>query len=348
MNTTPVRPEHEFDVDALGAFLRARLADATPVAQVSQFSAGQSNPTFMLTSAQGRKFVLRKKPPGVLLPSAHMIDREFRVMSALADSGFPVPPPRLFCDDESVIGTAFYLMDFVPGRIIEDPLLPDLSRAQRTSVYTSLAQTLAALHTRSVADLSLTDFGKQGDYISRQIKRWSRQYESCKTEYIEEMETLIEWLPQNIPAPDETCVVHGDYRLGNVILNEDETGVLGVLDWELATLGHPLSDLAYCCLPYHLPADTGVLAGLEGADLAALGIPDEAEFLRCYANAAGRDLPEEWSFYIAFSFFRLAAIVQGVFDRGLKGNASAANATQYGERTIMFARAGHNCISASL
>jgi aminoglycoside phosphotransferase (APT) family kinase protein len=323
---TPVREAHRFDERALASFLDQRLGGSVPL-RIAQFEGGQSNPTFLLERGADR-LVLRKKPPGRLLPSAHQVDREYRVMSALRKTGVPVPETIALCEDDSVLGTAFFVMRYVPGRVIADPRLPGFAPAERTALFDDLARVLAALHTVDPASVGLADFGRPGNYYTRQISRWSRQYLDSKTDDVASMEALMEWLPANVPDSDETSIVHGDYRLGNCILHPSEPRIAAVLDWELSTLGHPLADLAYFCQSYHSEATPG--SSLVGVDLAANGIPDEPRFVARYCELAGRAAIDHWAFYMVFVMFRSAAIVQGVYKRGLDGNASSAHAHQFG------------------
>ena len=335
---TEVREAHRLDLDRLGEYLATHLPQFPGPLSARQFKDGQSNPTYLLKSGE-RNFVLRKKPPGKLLRGAHLVEREFRVISALSGQGFPVPGALHICEDESVIGTPFYVMAHVAGGVCQDAALPGMTPAERGAVYSSMAEVLAQLHAIDWNAAGLADYGKHGDYIRRQIALWSRQYEAAKTEEIADMDRLMAWLPENIPPGDETSLVHGDYRLGNIILAPDEPKIAAVLDWELSTLGHPLTDLAYNCLPYPLPAEVKNPPGLSGIDLAALGIPEENEHIAAYCRAAGRaeGIPH-WPFYIAFAMFRLASISQGVYARALQGNASAPNAMEFGERTKQLAR----------
>lgn len=333
--TIPVREAHAFDVRELKTYLADKLPGVDGPLEVLQFKGGQSNPTFWLATAD-RAYVLRKKPPGDLLPSAHQIEREYRVISALAETDVPVPTARLLCEEAGVIGTPFYVMDHVEGRVFRDPALPKLAPTERAAVYDAMNATMAALHSVDYAAVGLADYGKVGGYLDRQVKRWSGQYEASKTDEVAEMETLLAWLADNIPAADEIAIAHGDFRLENMIFHPTEPKVLAVLDWELSTLGHPLSDLAYCCMLYHI-AIPGV-GGLVGLDLEAAGIPDEAAFLESYRQRTGRDEIEDWVFFQAFSFFRLAAIAQGVYKRGLQGNASSADALNFGQAVAMLAK----------
>jgi aminoglycoside phosphotransferase (APT) family kinase protein len=276
--------------------------------------------------------VLRKKPPGPLLASAHQVDREHRIMSALSATRVPVPQMRAFCADESVIGTPFYVMDYLEGRVFRDAALPGLAPAERAAIYDELNATLAALHQVDFESLGLGDYGRPGDYFERQARRWTTQYRGAETEHIPEMETLIEVLPTRIPADRSTTIAHGDYRLENVMFHPTEPRLIAVLDWELSTLGHPLADLSYNCMLYYFGAGFGATVGFAGQDLKALGIPSEQEYIAAYCKRTGRDGIPNWDFYMAFSMFRLASIVQGVYKRGLDGNAASTTATQYGQR----------------
>jgi aminoglycoside phosphotransferase (APT) family kinase protein len=335
---TEVRAAHRIDLAALSDYFARQVPELAGPVSARQFKDGQSNPTYLI-EAGGRRYVMRKKPPGKLLRGAHLVEREFRAISALSAQGFPVPQAIHLCEDESVIGTTFYVMSHVPGGICQNPALPGMTAEERGAIYASMAGVLARLHAVDWRAAGLADYGKEGNYIERQIALWSRQYEAAKTDEIADMDALMAWLPENVPPGDETGLVHGDYRLGNIILAPDAPKVAAVLDWELSTLGHPLTDLAYNCLPYHLPAGQDNLPGLIGADLAALGIPSEEEHIAAYCRAAGRTGGiARWPFYIAFSMFRLASISQGVYARALQGNASAPNAMEFGDRAKQLAR----------
>ena len=327
--TRPVAPQHAFDLERFGAWLRDKIQPGAANVEVAQFKGGQSNPTYLVT-ADERRYVLRRKPPGKLLPSAHAIDREYRVISALAGSDVPVPRTFALCEDDQVIGTAFYLMDYVAGRVFWDPRLPEHDAAGRRAIHDEINRVIAALHSVDPGAVGLGDFGKTGEYIARQVSRWTRQYQASETEKIEAMDHLIAWLPANIPACDETRVVHGDYRIDNVIFHPDEPRIVAVLDWELSTLGHPLADFAYHCMVWRIPP--GVFRGLAGTDFAAQGIPTEREYLDLYCRRTGRDCvpARDWEYYIAYNLFRIAAIAQGVMARALQGNASSAEALQTG------------------
>src|SRR5574341_693104 len=326
--TAEVREQHRFDVGALERYMREHVAGFTGSLTVKQFRGGQSNPMYYVT-AGGKEYVLRRKPPGKLLPSAHAVDREYRIITALGATGFPVPRTYALCQDDSVIGTAFYVMDCVHGRVITDPKIPGLEPRERRAIYDSLNETLARLHTVDFQKIGLADFGRSGSYFARQIHRWTQQYRASETETIEAMERLIAWLPAHLPADDETTLVHGDFRLGNTIVHPTEPRIAAVLDWELSTLGHPLADLAYNCLPYRFTRET--FDGFAGEPLPP-GIPSEEEYLRAYCQRTGRPSIPDWDFYIAFSMFRLSAIAQGIMGRVLAGTANDPNARARGER----------------
>jgi aminoglycoside phosphotransferase (APT) family kinase protein len=335
--TRPVSEQHAFDVQALAGWLASRLPGFEGPLAVEQFKGGQSNPTFKLATP-GATWVMRAKPGPAsrLLPSAHAIEREYRVMAALGAQGFPVPRMHALCADESVIGRAFYVMGFVDGRVLWDQSLPGMSRAQRASTYDEMNRVISALHSVDVAAAGLTDFGRPGNYFERQIARWSKQYAASVTEPIEAMDRLIEWLPAHMPASaldaSKVSVVHGDFRLDNLVFDPTEPRVLAVLDWELSTLGHPLADFSYHCMAWHIPP--GAFRGIGGLDLAALGIPSESEYVRRYCERSGLATPgaleRDWNFYLAYNLFRIAAILQGIAKRAEDGTASSAQARQSG------------------
>ena len=325
---TEVRSGHRFDEAALEAYMHQHVEGYQGPLTLRQFEGGQSNPTFLLQSPSG-DYVLRKQPPGELLPSAHQVNREYRVMQALAQSDVPVPEMHALCEDPAVIGTKFYIMQKVPGRVFTEALLPNLRPEERRAIYRDLARVLAALHSVDYTAVGLGDFGKPGNYYARQISRWSKQYLASKTEELESMENLIRWLPEHLPEADETVIVHGDYRLGNVLIHPTRPEISAVLDWELSTLGHPLADLGYICQDYHTSSYNS--EGLGRSDISDFGIPTEQEFINDYLSFSGRPSIENWNFYIIYNLFRSAAIVQGVYKRGLDGNASSAMALEYGE-----------------
>ncbi len=305
--------------------------------ELSPFVGGQSNPTFRLAAGDAL-YVLRKKPNGVLLPSAHAIDREFRLLSSLAASGLKLPKVHLYCDDATVIGTPFYVMEHLDGRVFRDPRLPDLGPVDRAAVYDEMNRAIAMLHGVDFVASGLADFGRAENYLQRQIERWTKQYRATETRVLPAMERLIEWLPAHLPAAAATTLVHGDFRLENLIFHPTEPRLLGIVDWELATLGHPLADLAYNCLPYHLPEFA--FGGMRDEALAA-GIPDETDYLARYCRRAGRTSVGDWGFYVAFALFRLAAILQGVLKRALDGNAASPDGLARG-------RLGEVCAVAAL
>jgi aminoglycoside phosphotransferase (APT) family kinase protein len=312
---------HVLDLDALAAYLADRLDGVTPPLTARQFAGGMSNPTFELTDAAGRRYVLRKKPPGDLLPSAHAVDREFRIMSALKDTAVPVAEPLVLCMDDDVLGQAFYVMAHVDGRVFRELELPGMAPAERAAIYDAMNDTLAKLHCVDWRAAGLSDFGREGGYAGRQVKRWTGQYQASATDRLPAMDRLIDWLPENVPAKAETTIAHGDFRLENMIFHPSEPRVLAVVDWELSTLGDPLADLAYNSLPWHMPDPRR--GDLRDNDPAETGIPAEADYLAAYAGRTGRADTGDWTFYQALSLFRLGAIAQGVYKRGLDGNATS-------------------------
>ncbi|WP_296871096.1 phosphotransferase [Tibeticola sp.] len=337
VGTRPVAEAHAFDVDRLSDWLREHLSDFAGPLQVEMFKGGQSNPTYKLLTPQ-RSYVMRAKPGPVakLLPSAHAIEREYRVMKAL--EGTPVPVARMLalCEDEAVIGRAFYVMEFVDGRVLWDQSLPGMTPAQRGEIYDEMNRVIAALHCVDPAAVGLADYGRPGNYFERQIARWSKQYQASITQPIEAMDRLIDWLPAHIPprARDDRLVriVHGDYRLDNLMFDATQPRVRAVLDWELSTLGHPLADFSYHCMSWHIPP--GAFRGIGGLDLAALGIPSESDYIRRYCERTGLATPDElaadWNFYMAYNLFRIAAILQGIAKRVEAGTASSAQARASG------------------
>ena len=324
---------------ALAAYLEAHVPEFRGPLASTKFKGGQSNPTYRIDAASGT-YVLRRKPPGQLLASAHAVDREFRVLTALHGGAVPVARPLHLCTDESIIGSMFYLMEFMDGRIFWDPSLPGLAADERAAYFDALIATLAALHRVDVAAVGLADYGKPGNYFARQISRWSEQYRASQTRKIPAMDALIDKLDARCPADDDTvALTHGDYRIDNLMFHPTEPRVIAVVDWELSTLGHPLADLGYFCMALRLPRNPA-LPGLAGLDRAELGIPDEASMLARYSELSGRPIPEDWPFVVAFSFFRLAAIAQGVAKRAQQGNASSEKAVQAGQMTELLAQTG--------
>jgi aminoglycoside phosphotransferase (APT) family kinase protein len=340
----PVLPQHRFDEAALFAYLADHVegfsGEARPgQLRLRQFQGGQSNPTFLIETPSAN-YVLRKKPPGRLLPSAHQIDREYRIQKAL-EGTIPVARMLHFCADPAIIGTEFYVMQHVKGRVFHDVTMPGVSPADRGAIQRSLIETIAALHRADYTELGLADFGRPDHYVSRQIERWTKQYEASKTEELPAMNNLIAWLRANIPERDESAVVHGDFRLGNMIIHEAEPRVIAVLDWELSTLGHPLADLAYCCMSYHMPPGSGpAYAGYQGMDMKAHGLMTETEVLSLYAARTGRQAVEHWRFFMGFSMFRSAAIVEGVYARALAGNAADQRAHRMHDMCVLVSKTG--------
>jgi aminoglycoside phosphotransferase (APT) family kinase protein len=325
--TKDVAEPLRFDPARLEAYLEREVKGFAGPLTVKQFRGGQSNPTYLLETP-ARKYVLRRKPPGKLLPSAHAVDREFRVIAALSAQGFPVAEPVIYCADEAVTGTAFYVMGFVEGRVFWNPEMPGSNPAERKAVYDAMNATLSRLHSFEPAAIGLSDFGRGENYVARQVDRWSKQYRASETQKIDAMERLIEWLPAHIPPAGPPRLVHGDYRLDNMILHRSEPKVLAVLDWELSTIGDPLADFTYHLMQWHMPPeDTGAGTGsLAGFDLAALGIPSLAEYVEMYRARTGLDPRPQLSTYLAYNFFRIAAILQGIAGRVRDGTATSEHA----------------------
>ncbi|KAL6056926.1 Phosphotransferase family protein [Balamuthia mandrillaris] len=351
-HTGPVREAHRFSQENLCQYMRLHVRPFSGhIRHLAQFDGGQSNPTFWIMDTDNRQYVLRKKPPGKLLPSAHAVEREYQIIRALQDTPVPVPKTYCLCEDASVLGTPFYIMEYLQGRVLRDPLLPEYTPAQRAAIYDAMNETLAKLHNVDVASLPDnfgTSFGRPGNYYARQVSRWSSQYEKSRTEHIPAMESLIEWLRAHIPSDDSKTVsiVHGDFRLENLIFHPTEAKVIAVLDWELSTLGHPLADLAYNCMPYVLPAGMqGTYPGLMGIDLASLGIPTQEQYVAAYCKRTHRKGIDNWPFYLSFSIFRSAAILQGVYKRAQQGNASSTKAKQVGAMAGALAALGWQLVS---
>lgn len=339
VGTMPLQQKNVFDVARVEEYMRSHVEGFRGTLNVQQFKGGQSNPTFML-DAGGARYVLRRKPPGKLLRTAHAVDREYRVITALRDSEVPVPRTYCLCEDERVIGTPFYIMEYKDGRVLWDGSLSGMSNAERTAIYDEMNRVICALHSVDYRALALADYGKPGNYFERQIGRWAKQYRASETESISAMERLIEWLPAHIPAGEETSIVHGDFRLDNVMFARDEPRMIAVLDWELSTLGHPLADFSYHMLSWYLRPDD--FRGLLGIDLASLGIPLAQAYINRYCQRTGRAPiePEAWTFYLAYNMFRLAAILQGIMGRAVDGTASSAHALATGQLARPVAEAG--------
>jgi aminoglycoside phosphotransferase (APT) family kinase protein len=335
----------ELDLEKLQTYLEQNIAGFSGELSAEKFPGGQSNPTFKI-SAGGKHYVLRRKPPGELLKSAHAVDREYRVITALQDTDVPVAETYCMCEDDSIIGSMFYVMEYMDGRIFWDPTLPEVSAEDRAAIYDEMNRVLAALHNVDVAAVGLSDFGRPGNYFERQIGRWTKQYRASETNDEPAMEKLMEWLPANMP-PDDGVVslVHGDYRLDNLMFHPTEPRIIAVLDWELSTLGHPLADLSYQCMAWMLPQGKGGILGLGGVDRAALAIPSDEDYIARYCQRTGRDNIENWTFYLVFCFFRLAAILQGIKKRAEIGTASSAEASSRGSMVAPLAEAGVSLIN---
>lgn len=324
--TREIRDAHQFDVGQLEEYMLSHVEGFHGPLSVRQFKGGQSNPTYLVESSSG-KYVMRRKPPGKLLKSAHAVDREFRVISALYAADFPVPRPYVLCKDEDVVGTMFFVMEFIEGRIFWELDLPGLDAQQRTEIYDNVGKTIAQLHSFDHEKIGLGDYGKPGNYFTRQISRWSKQYYASETGKVEAMDKVIEWLPEHIPDDESVSVVHGDFRLDNLVIHPTEPRVLAVLDWELSTIGHPLGDFTYHLMAWQTPEIGIGSSGLLGKDLEALGIPSEDEYVAAYCERTGRPdgIPNR-DFYSAYNFFRIAAILQGIAGRVRDGTAASAHA----------------------
>jgi aminoglycoside phosphotransferase (APT) family kinase protein len=332
--TQPVRERHRIDAERLEAWMRANVPGFRGELDVAQFKGGQSCPTYRV-EAGGTRYVVRRKPPGQLLASAHAVDREYRVLSALQDTGVPVPRTFALCTDESVIGTWFYVMECVEGRVLWEPTLPDCKPAERFAIYDSLNETLARLHSVDWQSLGLADFGRPGNYFARQLSRWTKQYQASQTEIVPEMDALMEWLPRTIPAGDETRLIHGDFKLDNTILHPTEPRVIAILDWEISTLGHPLGDFTYLCMPWF---ESGAFSKL---DLAAYGLPSLDAYAAAYCARTGREKIASFDWYAAYQMYRAACIYQGIVGRVRDGTAASDNASTVADVVPTFARTAY-------
>ena len=339
LGTKPVTQRQLFDVAALEKWMSLEVTGFKGPLVVEQFKGGQSNPTFKLVTAN-ETYVMRAKPGPVakLLPSAHAIEREFKVMAALGQTDLPVAKMIAICTEESVIGRAFFIMEFVDGRVLWDPALPGMTPAERAAVFDEMNRVIARLHQVDYASIGLTDFGKAGSYFERQIGRWTKQYRASETENIEAMNQLIDWLPQHIPPGEETSIVHGDYRLDNLIFHPTEPRILAILDWELATLGHPLADFAYHCMAWHVPPSA--FRGIAGLNLQELGIPDFQSYVAAYCQRTGRAGIENFEYYLAYNLFRMAGILQGIMKRVVEGTAASEQAMEMGKAARPMAELG--------
>lgn len=326
--TQDVRPGLEFDVARLEEYMADSIPGFVGPVSVEQFKGGQSNPTYKINTATN-SYTLRRKPPGKLLPTAHAIDREYRIMSALKNTKVPVPQTYTICEDQSIIGTSFYIMEFVDGRVLWEPMLPNMRPAERRKIYANMNSAIAKLHTVDFMELDLSDYGRIGNSILRQIRRWSRQYLESNQEPIEELGRLCQWLPENLPCRDQTSIVHGDFRIDNMIFQSSKSNLLAIVDWELSTLGDPVGDFVYHLMQWRLPAN--IFHGLRDVNLKELGIPSEEEYVRSYCEGVGREDIPHLDYYMAYCMFRLSAILHGILVRVKNGTASSSHATAMSE-----------------
>ena len=334
--TKDVDERLKIDSANLQPWIDEYVPNAGNIKAIEQFKGGQSNPTYKIIT-ESKNLVLRRKPPGKLLPSAHAVDREYKVITALYETGVPVPKTYGLCEDDDVAGTAFFIMDFLDGDLFWDPMIPTMTNRDRTQIYKNKNKTLAKLHSVDYKKIGLEDYGKPGNYVARQVSRWSKQYRASETDNIEAMNNLIDWLPKNIPDDDETTIVHGDYRLDNMILKNNE--VIGILDWELSTLGHPIADFSYHCLSWRTQE-----AFWDQAKLKELGIPSEREYMEMYCENSGKDLSNNWEFYMAFNMFKIAGILQGILGRVRDGTAASRHAEERGNMVFPLSEAAWSTI----
>ena len=334
--TKDVDERLKIDSSNLQPWIDEYVPNAGKIKAIEQFKGGQSNPTYKIIT-ESKNLVLRRKPPGKLLPSAHAVDREYKVITALYETDVPVPKTYGLCEDDDVAGTAFFVMDFLDGDLFWDPMIPSMTNTDRTEIYKNKNKTLAKLHSVDYKKIGLEDYGKPGNYVARQVSRWSKQYRASETDNIEAMNNLIDWLPKNIPDDDETTIVHGDYRLDNMILKNNE--VIGILDWELSTLGHPIADFSYHCLSWRTQE-----AFWDQARLKELGIPSEREYMEMYCENSGKDLSKNWEFYMAFNMFKIAGILQGILGRVRDGTAASKHAEERGNMVFPLSEAAWSTI----
>ena len=334
--TKDVDERLKIDSANLQPWIDEYVPNAGNIKAIEQFKGGQSNPTYKIIT-ESKNLVLRRKPPGKLLPSAHAVDREYKVITALYETGVPVPKTYGLCEDNDVAGTAFFIMDFLDGDLFWDPMIPTMTNKDRTQIYKNKNKTLAKLHSVDYKKIGLEDYGKPGNYVARQVSRWSKQYRASETDNIEAMNNLIDWLPKNIPDDDETTIVHGDYRLDNMILKNNE--VIGILDWELSTLGHPIADFSYHCLSWRTQE-----AFWDQAKLKELGIPSEREYMEMYCENSGKDLSNNWEFYMAFNMFKIAGILQGILGRVRDGTAASRHAEERGNMVFPLSAAAWSIV----
>jgi len=325
--------------ESLGKYLNA-LGLCKGTIELSQLTGGQSNPTFKIGDGNSY-YVLRKKPGGILLPSAHAVDREHRVMKALESTDVPVPQMLAYCDDESIIGTAFFIMEYLDGRVFADQSLPGLAVSERQQIYEQMNRTISAIHRLDYVSLGLESFGKPGNYFARQITRWSRQVREANIAIPDSLNKLMGWLPEHIPPEDKTSLIHGDFRMDNLIFHKKDLRIIGVLDWELSTLGNPLADFAYQCMAWRIPPT--LWRGIQGLDLLALGIPSESEYIAMYEKQVGRSISEHWPFLMAYNLFRISAILHGITKRAMDGNANASDAIENGAKAGALSDLGWAC-----
>ena len=334
--TKDVDERLKIDSANLQPWIDEYVPNAGEIKAIEQFKGGQSNPTYKIIT-ESKNLVLRRKPPGKLLPSAHAVDREYKVITALYETDVPVPKTYGLCEDDDVAGTAFFVMDFLDGDLFWDPMIPTMTNRDRAQIYKNKNKTLAKLHSVDYKKIGLEDYGKPGNYVARQVSRWSKQYRASETDNIEAMNNLIDWLPKNIPDDDETTIVHGDYRLDNMILKNNE--VIGILDWELSTLGHPIADFSYHCLSWRTQE-----AFWDQAKLKELGIPSEREYMEMYCENSGKDLSNNWEFYMAFNMFKIAGILQGILGRVRDGTAASKHAEERGNMVFPLSEAAWSTI----
>jgi len=336
--TKEIDQKLDFDHNTLNEYIKSIIGNNVNIEEIKQFKGGQSNPTYYLKTNENN-YVLRRKPPGKLLPSAHAVDREYKIITALGNTNVPVPKTFKYCEDENIVGTSFFLMQHVEGKIFWDLLLPELNTEERKKIYLSMNETIAKLHEVDFKKIGLADYGKYENYMARQIHRWTKQYKDSETQNIPEIENLIAWLPENVPQDEETSIVHGDFRLDNIIFDKESLEVKAILDWELSTLGSPIADFTYHMMAWRLPVEAKGL-GILGADLKKLNIPSEKEYAELYYQKTGREKIENWDFFMAYNIFRLAGITQGIAGRVRDGTAASSQAKNYGDFVPILGKLG--------
>jgi len=336
--TKEIDQKLDFDHNSLNDYLKNAIGSNIQIKEIKQFKGGQSNPTYFIETNE-HDYVVRRKPPGKLLPSAHAVDREYKVITALNKTDVPVPKTFSYCEDDNIIGTPFFLMEHVKGNIFWELLLPEYKPEERRKIYLSMNETIAKLHSVDFKAIGLEDYGKYENYMARQIHRWSKQYKDSETQHIPEIENLIDWLPKNIPEDEETSIVHGDFRLDNMVFDENSLEVKAILDWELSTLGSPIADFTYHMMAWRLPVGAKGL-GILGANLNELNIPSEEEYAELYYKKTGRSKIENWDFFMAYNIFRLAGIAQGIAGRVRDGTAASSQAKNYGDFVPILGKLG--------